>query len=349
MAADAAIQLRHPTTIGKPMRIIVSSFDARDACAHVERLGFVNVQSFGIRNYGIAASRKLSTVWLIAGNGYTAFSSRQDVHYVTKKSTSLPSSPPRSRRARDPEASRRALLDAATQHFSARGLKGARIDAIARAAGVNKQLVYHYFGSKEALYLQVLESAYEAFREGDHALRLPTMDPVAAVRTLVASTVRKIHEQRQFPTLVIDENFHEARHIRRSANIRRLHEEMLATIGDVLERGHRQAGFRGGVDALQLYTTIASLASFYVTNGRTMEAIFSDRFRALAVPAVITAHIEALVLGFLVPQSEARIDPVAPLRRDAAAPPVRAASPATGRRRSSGAATSAQARGTREQ
>src|SRR2546430_16990422 len=60
-------------------------------------------------------------------------------------------------RRRDPAATRRKLLTAARREFASRGLAGARVDDIAARAGVNKQLVYHYFGDKDALYLAVLE------------------------------------------------------------------------------------------------------------------------------------------------------------------------------------------------
>ncbi len=57
---------------------------------------------------------------------------------------------------RDPGETRRRLLAAALQEFSAKGIAGARVDAIAAAAGVNKRMLYYYFGSKEGLYRAVL-------------------------------------------------------------------------------------------------------------------------------------------------------------------------------------------------
>jgi TetR/AcrR family transcriptional regulator len=56
-----------------------------------------------------------------------------------------------------PEQSRNAILRAAVEEFGANGLDGARVDTIARNAGVNKALVYYYFQDKQALYAAVLE------------------------------------------------------------------------------------------------------------------------------------------------------------------------------------------------
>jgi AcrR family transcriptional regulator len=54
--------------------------------------------------------------------------------------------------AGDAEATRRRLLDAAAQEFAAYGIAGARVDRIAVAAKSNKAQIYHYFGSKDALF-----------------------------------------------------------------------------------------------------------------------------------------------------------------------------------------------------
>ncbi|MGY4409554.1 AcrR family transcriptional regulator [Bradyrhizobium sp. LB7.1] len=61
---------------------------------------------------------------------------------------------------RDPVATRKKLLTAAREEFARHGFAGARVDEIAERAGVNKQLVYHYFGDKDSLYLAVLEWVY---------------------------------------------------------------------------------------------------------------------------------------------------------------------------------------------
>jgi TetR/AcrR family transcriptional regulator len=63
--------------------------------------------------------------------------------------------------ARDPEATRQRILDAAFDEFAAHGLAGARVDRIVNAAGVNKRMLYHYFGNKEALFLEVLRGALD--------------------------------------------------------------------------------------------------------------------------------------------------------------------------------------------
>ncbi len=57
---------------------------------------------------------------------------------------------------RDPERTRRRILEAALKEFSARGFAGARVSSIARQAKINKRMLYHYFADKEGLFRAVL-------------------------------------------------------------------------------------------------------------------------------------------------------------------------------------------------
>jgi AcrR family transcriptional regulator len=72
---------------------------------------------------------------------------------------------------RDAEATRQRLLDAAAEEFAARGIAGARVDRIAQAARSNKAQIYHYFGSKDALFEAVFDRIVEA------TLRETPIDP----------------------------------------------------------------------------------------------------------------------------------------------------------------------------
>ena len=85
---------------------------------------------------------------------------------------------------RDPGRTSAAILAAAIAEFSEKGLGGARIDAIAERAGINKRMLYHYFGDKEALYARALKEIYAGIRSAERELRLESLDPVAGIRQL---------------------------------------------------------------------------------------------------------------------------------------------------------------------
>jgi AcrR family transcriptional regulator len=88
-------------------------------------------------------------------------------------------------RKHNAERTKREILAAATREFAARGLSGARVDAIAARTRTTKRMIYYYFGGKEKLYIAVLEKVYTDIRAMESALRLDELEPEAAIRRLV--------------------------------------------------------------------------------------------------------------------------------------------------------------------
>src|SRR5262249_60668711 len=122
--------------------------------------------------------------------------------------------PPTRPKRRNPEATRQKLLTAARREFADSGLAGARVDEIADRAGVNKQLVYHYFGDKDALYLAVLEWVYEELRVQERELNLTGLPPDQAIRRLIEASFDHLAAHPDFIVLLNDENRGGAMHVR---------------------------------------------------------------------------------------------------------------------------------------
>jgi AcrR family transcriptional regulator len=204
-------------------------------------------------------------------------------------------------RERDPERSRAAILAAATGAFAAHGLGGARVDAIAVRAGVNKRMLYHYYGNKEDLYLAVLETTYAAIREPEAALDLAHLEPEAGIRELVRFTFDYFQKPPEFLILLNTENMLEARHLRRSRRIHDLHRTLVANLADLIVGGERSGRFRAGVDPVQRYITIAALGFFYLSNRHTLSTIFGRTLDSRDALEARAAHIVDVVLGYLRP------------------------------------------------
>jgi len=202
-------------------------------------------------------------------------------------------------RTRDADRTQQAILRAAMSEFADKGLGGARIDAIAELAGVNKRLIYYYFGSKEALFVAVLERTYADIREAEAALHLEAVAPDEAIRKLVAFTWQHYLAHPEFITLLNSENLHRARHLKRSPRILKVNSPLIQLLAEVLERGRRAGQFRGGIDPVQLYISIASLAYFYLSNQHTLSAVFG---RDLMKPKALSerlSHITEVVMGYV--------------------------------------------------
>ena len=90
------------------------------------------------------------------------------------------------------------IIEVATHEFSEKGLAGARIDEIAEAMRTSKRMIYYYFGSKEGLYLAVLEEAYRRIRSIEAELHLEDLAPEEALRKLVGLHLRLPARQPRF-------------------------------------------------------------------------------------------------------------------------------------------------------
>lgn len=175
---------------------------------------------------------------------------------------------------RDPERTRASILAAATQEFAENGIGGARVDAIAERAGINKRMLYHYFGDKEQLYLAVLEEAYVGIRTAEKSLNLSDLEPEQGIAELAMFTWGYFLEHPEFLSLLGTENLHRARWLRQSTRLKELHSSFIDKLSDLLQRGRKEGLFRPDVDPLNLYLTIAALGYFYLSNQYTLSTIF---------------------------------------------------------------------------
>lgn len=208
-------------------------------------------------------------------------------------------SPASEERTRDADRSQNTILAAARDEFAEHGLAGARMDRIAERAGLNKRLIYYYFEDKETLFQAVLEQAYRDIREQEENLRLLELDPPTAVRRLVEFTWDYFLAHPEFLTLLNSANLHKARHLADSRRARELNSPVIETLAAVLERGRKDGTFRGGVDPVQLYVSIAGLAYFYLSNSYTLSAIFGRDLLAPRARAERLSHMTDVILGYL--------------------------------------------------
>jgi len=198
---------------------------------------------------------------------------------------------------RDAEATRRRILAAATEEFARFGLGGARVDRIAERAGANKRMLYYYFKDKEGLFLAALEDRYTHIRAAEQKLKLEDLPPREALRRLVAFTWNYYLEHPEFMTLLNSENLHKGRHMARSGRVRPLHLPLLHMLRDILKRGEREGLFRRGIDAMQLYISIAAEGYFYLSNRYTLSRIFGRDLMARQALREREAHIINTILN----------------------------------------------------
>jgi AcrR family transcriptional regulator len=187
-------------------------------------------------------------------------------------------------RTNDPERTTADILEVATREFAEKGLAGARIDAIADAMKTSKRMIYYYFGSKEGLYLRVLEESYRRMRQIESEPHLDDLPPEDALRRLVGHTVDYQWAHPEFIRLVQNENIHRAEYLAQSKAIRKLNVPAIESLSRILERGQKAGAFRNGLDAVDLHMSISALSFFNVANRHTFSLLFqrdTDSPRAL--------------------------------------------------------------------
>lgn len=199
-------------------------------------------------------------------------------------------------RTRDPEKTKQDILEVATAEFAARGLSGARVDAIAARTRTTKRMIYYYFGSKEGLYEAVLAKAYGGIREIESQLAVAANDPEKALRQLVQASFDYHDAHPEFIRLVMIENIHNAEYVAASADIKSRNDVAIAILSDILKRGHASGIFKVKAKPIDIHLMISALCFYRVSNHYTFEALFScdlsdpetrKRQRQMVVDAVI--------------------------------------------------------------
>ena len=178
------------------------------------------------------------------------------------------------RKPKAPERNRASIVAEAIDEFAARGFKGASMDAIAARTRTTRALINYYFGSKEKLYIAVLEQLYSEIRDAEGRLDLEHLTPVEAVRRIVEFTYNYYLAHEGFVRLVVAENQAQGRHLKKSRTMRTLNRPIIDRLSRVMARGQADGRFRGDVDPVEIHKAIAALGMFNVTNRHTFGAIF---------------------------------------------------------------------------
>jgi AcrR family transcriptional regulator len=181
---------------------------------------------------------------------------------------------------RDAKATRSRILDTAAKHFAEHGLSGGRVDAIAATAGVNIRMIYHHFGSKEGLYLAVLDNAYLGLREQELRLDYSALRPLDGLLRLFEFVHAHFSAHPELIRLMTGENLLHAAYLKRSTQVATRSSPVIALIAGLLRRGEAGGEIRRGIDPLQLYVAMVALSYFHLSNAHMLSWIFRSNLLA---------------------------------------------------------------------
>jgi len=175
---------------------------------------------------------------------------------------------------KNPELSRRAILEAAAAEFANEGIAGARIDAIAAAAGVNKALLYYYFQDKESLYGAALEHTFRGLLE--ELVRILDTDRPVGYKVLAYALTHfnyvasHPHYRRMVQHEMMRAGAGQMRHFQKL--VQTFFRPLLHRLTEVLETGIAKGEFQK-IEPFQFVNSMIAVVVFYFTSVPVMSAV----------------------------------------------------------------------------
>jgi len=173
-----------------------------------------------------------------------------------------------------PEESRAAILQAAAKEFAEFGIAGARTDTIARAAQVNKALLYYYFKDKETLYGAVLDHAFSGMKTTVFQVLDSDLPPREKILAYVGAYFDFIASNQVYPKLMQREMMRarEGHSVHIDRLVKTYFQPIYRRIGELLHKGIAEGEFRK-VDPAHFVPSMISMIVFYFSSAPVMRRI----------------------------------------------------------------------------
>lgn len=188
------------------------------------------------------------------------------------------------------------ILSAATTVFARFGYDGGSVQKISKLAKSVDRMIYYYFGSKEGLFIEVLENAYRRMNDAELKLKLDTSQPVNGLNAVIAFVLSYYRKNPEFITLLNIENLQRGKHIAKSERAKEYSSPAIAVISELLQNGVGQKLFKKDVSARNVYLLIVATAYFYMSNRYTLSAFLGENLQTPAAIEAWQAFISRTVL-----------------------------------------------------
>lgn len=160
-------------------------------------------------------------------------------------------------------ASRDYIFAAAAAEFAAKGFAGANMDRIARAARLNKAMIYYHFAGKTALYRAILADMFDAVRTAVTAVAASAKSPDDKIRDFVVAIAREAEARPHFPPIWLREIAEGGAHV--DASTTAYLRDVLGALGAIISEGAREGRFRPLPPFMVQLGIVAPLMVFFAT------------------------------------------------------------------------------------
>ncbi len=188
------------------------------------------------------------------------------------------------------------ILSAATEVFTRYGYEGGSLEKISKSAKSVDRMVYYYFGSKEGLFIQVLENSYRRMNDAERKLRLDTSQPIDGLNRVIGFVLAYYRKNPEFITLLNLENLQRGKHIAKSERAREYSSPAIAIISELLQNGVAQKLFRKDVSARNVYLLIVATSYFYMSNRFTLSSFLGENLQTAKAIQAWQSFISSTVM-----------------------------------------------------
>jgi TetR/AcrR family transcriptional regulator len=195
-------------------------------------------------------------------------------------------------------ASRDRVFAAAAAEFAARGYAGANVDRIARAARLNKAMIYYHFKNKGDLYREILSDMFQAVRAGVRQVAASDATPETKIRGYIAAIAAAAEARPHFPPIWLREIAEGGEHV--DAATLAYVNDVLAALGAIIEEGRRGGRFRP-IDPLLLQAGIIAPLMFFFATTRLRRKLARAGAPALSHLScdMVVDHLQRITLAQL--------------------------------------------------
>lgn len=159
----------------------------------------------------------------------------------------------------------RRIVEVARQEFAAKGLAGARMDDIAKLAGVSRQLIYQYYANKEELFAFVLDQSSELLMPRMVSLELDSLPPRLALHKFLNQVFDQFHGTPYLGRLAQEAFRYRIDHATPNNQFLGLTPVLVDKLGDILRRGEQSGDFKPGVDPRYFFAiAVLSITGIFI-------------------------------------------------------------------------------------
>ncbi len=182
-------------------------------------------------------------------------------------------------RRRDAARTKANILNAAISEFALRGPAGTRVDEIAARAGVNKSLIYQYFGSKQELYAEALNSVLQAITEksAEYSLAFSGAADGDALRRVLRdyldNHLRMLESVPEYPRLIAWENLEGGRTLKRLP-VQHTYRQFLTRIEEILEPVRERGLLSKEFDLRHAAQSVMAVTHYFIVHQGTLRYLF---------------------------------------------------------------------------